>query len=95
MKGSPLIAFTRISCYYGILSQFAVLRDTHAAAVPATDEIWAGMGSELLSQTMKEIQELRAKVELLEQRQQEVSYSPTLTGSVLLLLGYPSCVLPV
>ena len=39
------------------------------------------MGSELLAQTMKEISELRAKVEMLEQRQETLLASPNQTGA--------------
>ena len=39
------------------------------------------MGSELLAQTMKEISELRAKVEVLEQRQETLLASPNQTGA--------------
>lgn len=47
----------------------------------------AEMGSEILGQTMKEIQELRAKVELLEQRQEQLIVSPSQDGDSLLSAG--------
>ena len=41
----------------------------------------AEFGSEILAQTMKEIQELRAKVEALEQRQEQLVISPAHDGA--------------
>jgi hypothetical protein len=43
----------------------------------------AEFGSEILAQTMKEIQELRAKVEALEQRQEQLIISPAHDGATL------------
>jgi len=51
----------------------------------------AEMGSEILGQTMKEIQELRAKVELLEQRQEQLITSPNQDGDSLLSTCARTC----